>query len=108
MNDHIPSPAAVIDAVYYSPSRQEVEAMQANSNLKDCTDVLSSFRTGGTLDDKAAELAMAMEDEPCQSGPSDLSWEGRERDRSGTRKKVRKWKNREKARAARKARKVNR
>lgn len=44
----------------------------------------------------------------CQSGPSDLAWERRERDRSGTKPKKRKWKDREKAKAARKARKANR
>lgn len=44
----------------------------------------------------------------CQSGPSDLAWERRERDRSGTKPKKRKWQARQKAKAARKARRNNR
>lgn len=47
-------------------------------------------------------------EEACQSGPNDWAPEGRIRDRSGTAPKKRKWKDRAKAKAARKARRNNR
>jgi hypothetical protein len=47
-------------------------------------------------------------EEACQSGPYDMVMERRQRDRSGNKPKVRKWKNRAKTRAARKARRNNR
>lgn len=46
-------------------------------------------------------------EEACQSGPNDYM-ERRARDRSGTAPKKRKWKDRAKTKAARKARKANR
>ena len=56
----------------------------------------------------AAEITPASFDEnACQSGPDDYM-ERRQRDRSGNKPKVRKWKNREKTKAARKARRNNR
>jgi hypothetical protein len=60
------------------------------------------------VDQKAIEFTQALEEDACQSGPSDLAWERRQRDRSGNKPKFRKHEVRKKQKASRKARKVSR
>ena len=60
------------------------------------------------IDQKVAEFTQAFEENACQSGPSDLDWERRQRDRSGNKPKFRKHEVRKKQKAARAARKASR
>jgi hypothetical protein len=100
------------------PSALEA-AMRNTNDIGLSTGVLAADFETAVIEDKNAVVYSSVQctdlptavtnfGEACQSGPNDWTPERRTRDRSGTAPKKRKWKDRAKAKAARKARRHNR